>query len=44
MAHALGRAVTADVICWDVSKIGAEANHLQAWRWLKDLPTPWVWS
>ena len=41
MGHALAAKVNADVVCWDVGKIGAEANHLQAWRWLAELPTEW---
>lgn len=41
MAHDLARKVNADVICWDVTRAGAEANHLQAWRWLAELPTEW---
>lgn len=41
MGHALAQAVSADAVCWDVTHIGAEANHLQAWRWLADLPSEW---
>lgn len=41
MAHTLARQVQADAICWDVGKIGAEANHMQAWSWLAQSGQPW---
>lgn len=41
MGHALAQEVSADAVCWDVTHIGAEANHLQAWRWLADLRAEW---
>jgi hypothetical protein len=32
----LSTQVMAEAMCWDMTGIGAEANHLQAWRWLAE--------
>lgn len=41
IAHALGAAVQADLMSWDSTRIGCEANHLQAWEYLAECGTDW---
>lgn len=41
LANALGDTVKADVMSWDSTGIGCEANHLQAWEYLADTDTKW---
>lgn len=41
-ATELIRRVGASCIAWDRTKVGAAANHLQAWSYLVDTPAPWA--
>lgn len=41
LANALGEAVKADAVSWDNTGIGCEANHLQAWKYMRDADTRW---
>ena len=41
LANALAETVGAESLCWDTTNDGCEANHLAAWRWLRDSPDDW---
>jgi hypothetical protein len=41
MANRLAEQVKADAVVWDVGKIGASKNHIQAWEWLADSGQEW---
>lgn len=41
IANALGDTVNADLMSWDATRIGCEANHIQGWEYLADCDTDW---